>query len=237
MSYLINLTKRKLPLHKHKHYEILIYTKGDGLFHCEEKDIPVCPGKIVIVPPETMHSAPLGNDLERISISGDFHQFFSLTSPTLILDNSESEGMSLAKTIYTNRYPNTEYLSALCNAFAYFLLQRLKIDNEMHLIIKDMMNKITANFYDCDISINDLLKKSGYAEDYIRAQFKKTTGKTPTEFLTKIRISHACYLIDVYRNSLSLAEIAEKCGYTDYAYFSRKFKQIMGVSPKKYMTM
>ena len=165
MSYLINLTKREGPLHKHKHYEMIVYTKGDGLFHCEEKDIPVCPGKIVIVPPETMHSTPFGNDMERIYINGEFHQFFSLTSPTLILDNSENEGMSLAKMIYANRYSNSEYLSALCNAFAYFLLQRLKIDNEMHLIIEDMMNKMAVNFYDCNININDLLRKSGYAED------------------------------------------------------------------------
>lgn len=237
MSYLINVTKKKNPLHKHKHYEIIVYTEGDGLFHSNEKDIPVSPGKIMIVPPETMHSAPFGNNTERICINGEFHQFFSLTSPILILDNSENEGMSLAKMIYANRYSSAEYLSALCNTFAHFLLQRLKIDNEMHLVIEGIMNKMTANFYDCNININDLLRNSGYAEDYIRAQFKKSTGKTPTEFLTKIRISHACYLIDIYRNSLSLAEIAEKCGYTDYAYFSRKFKQIMGVSPKKYMTM
>ena len=32
-----------------------------------------------------------------------------------------------------------------------------------------------------------------------------------------------------------VAEIAEKCGYTDYIYFSRKFKQITGKSPRAYM--
>lgn len=235
MSYLINLIKKESPLHKHKHYEVIVYIKGNGLFHCEEKDIPVCPGKIVIVPPETMHSASLINDMERIYINGEFHQFFNLTSPTVVLDNSENEGMSLAKIIYANRYANTEYLSSLCNAFANFLLQRLKIDNEMHVIIEDMIHKMTTEFYDSNLSVTDLLKKSGYAEDYIRAQFKKVTGKTPTDFLTKIRISHACHLIDIYKNSLSLAEIAEKCGYTDYAYFSRKFKQVKGMSPREYM--
>ncbi|MBQ3573155.1 MAG: AraC family transcriptional regulator, partial [Clostridia bacterium] len=27
----------------------------------------------------------------------------------------------------------------------------------------------------------------------------------------------------------------EKCGYTDYVYFSRRFKKIVGKSPQKYM--
>ena len=63
---------------------------------------------------------------------------------------------------------------------------------------------------------------------------KQMTNKTPIEFLTHMRIRHACYLMDVFKNALSLAEIAEKCGYTDYIYFSRRFKQQMGVSPRAY---
>ncbi|MBQ6894979.1 MAG: helix-turn-helix transcriptional regulator [Clostridia bacterium] len=79
------------------------------------------------------------------------------------------------------------------------------------------------------------MKKSGYSEDYIRSQFKLFTGKTPVEFLTETRINHACYLIDIYKDSMNLSEISEKCGYTDYVYFSRQFKKVMGISPKNYM--
>ncbi|MBQ8146607.1 MAG: AraC family transcriptional regulator [Clostridia bacterium] len=66
------------------------------------------------------------------------------------------------------------------------------------------------------------------------ACFKKVTGKTPNEFLTVIRIEHACFLMDIYHSKLSLAKISEQCGYLDYIYFSKKFKSIMGVSPRKY---
>jgi len=41
-------------------------------------------------------------------------------------------------------------------------------------------------------------------------------------------------LIDLYRSTLSLQEIAERCGYTDYVYFSKKFKEVTGVSPRDY---
>lgn len=235
MSFLINLIKEESPPHKHKNYEIIVYVKGSGTFHCDNKDILVAPGKIMIIPPWAVHSLTFTDGLERIFINGEFNQIFNLTSPTVVLDNSENEGLMLAKMIYNNRYSNGEYVTVLVNAFAHFLLQSLKMEDEIGLIIKDIVDKITNEFYDCNISLSHLLRKSGYAEDYIRAQFKKITGKTPTEFLTKIRINHACYLIDTYKNSLSLAEIAEKCGYTDYIYFSRRFKQIMGISPRKYM--
>jgi AraC-like DNA-binding protein len=83
--------------------------------------------------------------------------------------------------------------------------------------------------------MRSLLTKSGYAEDYIRAKFREITGYTPVEFLTKVRISQACSLIDMYGNSLQLSEIAEKCGYTDYVYFSRRFKALTGISPREYL--
>ncbi len=126
------------------------------------------------------------------------------------------------------------YVCALINAFIHFLLCNIKIDNNVHACINKITNKISNEFSNCDLSLSKILNESGYSEDYIRAQFKYITGKTPTEFLTAVKITHACYLINTYRHSVSLSDISEQCGYTDYVYFSKKFKQITGVSPRKY---
>lgn len=235
MSYIINVGEGKFPQHKHKEYEIAVYTKGKAIYHTEERDIEVSRGKITIAPPGIEHSTEICDGIERIYIRGEFNQVFHFTSAVAISDNSKGEGLLLAKMIYENRYENPEYVSALVNALAHFLLRSVKMDDEISLVIKEIINQITANFYDSNLNVTELLEKSGYAEDYIRAQFKKITGRTPIEFLTKVRISHACYLIDSYKNTLSLSEIAEKCGYVDYVYFSRRFKQIVGVSPRQYM--
>ena len=235
MNYLIGLTEKISPPHKHKNYEIIVYQKGQGIFHGTGTDIAVYPGKIMIVPPGITHSSSCDGEFKRFYISGEFNQLFSLSAPTVILDNSEKEGLHLAEMIFKNRYSNSEYVASLINAFAHFLIQNLKNDNEIGATVKEIISEITNNFFDSGIDLCSMLNKSGYAEDYIRAQFKKITGKTPTEFLTNIRISHACYLIDTYKNTLTLYEIAEKCGYTDYVYFSRRFKHITGISPRTYM--
>lgn len=234
MKFLIGyITARSRP-HKHKNYEIIAYLKGTGTFCSPQKDIPVSPGRFIIVPPELTHSSEHTEDVERIYINGDFNHIFSFSSPLVISDNAEGTGILLAKMIYNNRYANPEYISALTNAFTHFLIQNIKAEKDINITIKNIVNYICDNFYDSNLNLNELLKRTGYAEDYIRAQFRVFTGKTPTEFLTEARISHACYLIDVYKGSLSLTEISEKCGYTDYVYFSRRFKQIIGVSPKEY---
>lgn len=237
MDILIGVMKNyNCPLHKHKSYEIITYIQGNGSFCYNEKEIDVTSGTIIVIPPETLHgSYSFEEQFERIYMSGEFDRFFNLASPAVVYDNSENEGIMLAKMIYNNRYASPEYLSALTNAFARFLLQSINMEDELFLAINNIIEAISNNFYDCNINISDILKKSGYAEDYIRAQFKKITKKTPIEFLTTVRIEHARHLIDTYRASLSLADVAEKCGYTDYAYFSRRFKEITGISPKKYM--
>lgn len=235
MNFSINLIKCEYPPHKHKNYEIIVYTKGNGIFHAAEKNISVSSGKIMIIPPGIVHSSTFTDTLERIYINGEFNHIFNLCSPVIISDNSAREGTSLARMLYNNRFSSCEYISSLLNAFTHFLLQSLNTDSEMQLVINDIIDKISNNFYDCNIKLSDLLRKSGYAEDYIRTQFKKHTHKTPTEFLTEVRINHACYLMDIYKNTLSFSEIGEKCGYTDYIYFSRRFKHVMGLSPQKYM--
>ncbi|MBR5543016.1 MAG: helix-turn-helix transcriptional regulator [Oscillospiraceae bacterium] len=223
--------------HKHNCYEIIFYSKGTGRFQLTEKSIPIFPGKFIIVPPDTVHASKYDSEAETIFIKGDFNHIFSFSSPTVVMDNAEKAGSFLVKMIFENRFTNPEYLSSLANALAHYLLQNTRTEKNISIVLKDIVTKISDNFYDSNINISEILKKSGYAEDYIRAQFKLFTGKTPTEFLTETRINHACYLIDIYKDTLALTEIAEKCGYTDYIYFSRRFKQFTGVSPKEYKSL
>ena len=235
MSFLINITKEKILKHSHKNHEIIFCTGGSALLHLPNKDIKLAPGRFVVVPPGVEHySAKLSDDYERMFINGDFEQVFYMTEAVVTDDNSLKEGATLANMIYNNRHANCNYLSSLVNALTHFLLQNIKMKNELFTAVQNIEELINNDFHNCNISLCSVLKASGYAEDYIRSQFKVVTGKTPTEFLNETRIKHACYLIDVYKDVLSLSGIAERCGYTDYVYFSRKFKEIAGVPPRKY---
>ena len=235
MNFLINITNDNSPWHKHKNYEIVVCTKGNGILEFKGENINMNPGKMVVIPPGVMHCGyKMDTDYERTYLSGEYEHAFHIDSPILITDTPEGEGLTLTKMIYGNRHSHSAYLSSLINTFVHFLLENSKRKNQLFSAVKIIADEIGNSFHDCNIKLNDILRKSGYAEDYIRTQFKSIIGKTPTEFLNETRIKHACYLIDIYKNSISLADIAGKCGYLDYVYFSRKFKQITGMSPRKY---
>ena len=236
MKLLINILQGEhLSPHKHKNYEIIIYIKGNGVFKTGEKDIAISPGTIVIIPPGITHySSSSDSDFERIYISGTFNHLFNITSVSVINDTLPGEGVTLAKMIYKNRFSDSEYLDALVSAFELFLLKNVEIYNDITSAVNKIVDKITNNYCNCNIDLCYILNKSGYSEDYIRSMFKKIKGKTPVEFLTEIRISHARFLIEAFGSSICLADVAEKCGFDDYVYFSRRFKQITGISPRKY---
>lgn len=45
---------------------------------------------------------------------------------------------------------------------------------------------------------------------------------------------NACRIIEIYGKQFNITETAERCGFSNPAYFSRIFKKITGVSPNKY---
>ncbi|WP_290517109.1 helix-turn-helix domain-containing protein [Alcanivorax sp.] len=63
-------------------------------------------------------------------------------------------------------------------------------------------------------------------------EYKRQTGQTPMQAFQRIKVSHACYLLDISEHSV--AAIALQLGYDDPYYFSRLFKKVMRVSPQQY---
>ena len=57
-------------------------------------------------------------------------------------------------------------------------------------------------------------------------------GCTLSEYITEKRIEKAVNLLE--EGELSIEAVAEAVGFTDAAYFSRRFKKLRGISPLKY---
>ena len=52
------------------------------------------------------------------------------------------------------------------------------------------------------------------------------------DYLTYVRIDRAKFMLHKY--DMNLSEIADRCGFSDSAYFCRVFKKIVGKTPTKY---
>lgn len=234
MGFVKGYREKRTFFHSHQYYEAIVYFGGTGTLHTEKKDFAVADGTLALIPPKTAHWTSTDGDLQSIYIGGDFNYLFQFTEPMTVRDGERKEGLLLAQMLLENYYGNPDYCEALGNAFAHYILNHLTFQDPVGKAVSEIVRKITTEYHDSELNLCTLLNESGYAEDYIRACFKRIVGKTPGAFLTELRIRHACQLISVYQNALPLSKIAEWCGYTDYAYFSKRFKQETGVSPQQY---
>ncbi len=67
---------------------------------------------------------------------------------------------------------------------------------------------------------------------YLSTLFKKETGVTLTDYVTKRRIDHGAFLLST--TELSVSAIGQRCGIQDDNYFTKLFKKYTGTTPKQY---
>ncbi len=101
------------------------------------------------------------------------------------------------------------------------------------LRISTIINFMENNF-EKPISIPLLTKKISMSESNFRYSFKKITGLSPIDFLIRLRIEKATeFMADTpYAN---VTEISIKTGFENSSYFSRKFKEFIGMNPMAYL--
>lgn len=82
------------------------------------------------------------------------------------------------------------------------------------------------------IDVKEAAKICCVTPTYFCHVFKRTTGKTLTEYVNMLRIHEAESLLR--GGGRSVQEIARSVGYADAGYFARVFKKFKGIAPGRY---
>jgi YesN/AraC family two-component response regulator len=83
-----------------------------------------------------------------------------------------------------------------------------------------------------DLTLQSLAASQGVSAGYLSTIFKKETGENVSRYIQEKRIRHATHLLDT--TNLQIQTVALHCGILDVQYFSKIFKQHMGLTPKEY---
>ncbi len=91
---------------------------------------------------------------------------------------------------------------------------------------------LNENYRRRSLGLAEIAAAMGFENSYLRRVYKTATGITIMQKLEEIRISRAKQYLESgkYQNQ----EISEMVGFSDQYYFSRRFKQLCGVSPSEY---
>jgi AraC-like DNA-binding protein len=82
------------------------------------------------------------------------------------------------------------------------------------------------------ISLDDAAQDVSVSKEYLARCFRQEMGLTLVTYLNRYRVSQAKALLE--KGERNLTEIAMETGFSSSAYFSRVFRQEVGMSPRDY---
>lgn len=82
------------------------------------------------------------------------------------------------------------------------------------------------------VTLEDIAQSANLSVSFFFRKFKQETGYAPIEYFNHLRIQKACQLL--HFSDLHIHEVSSQIGIDDPFYFSRLFKQQMGLSPANY---
>lgn len=100
--------------------------------------------------------------------------------------------------------------------------------------IKKSVEYINENYADPQICSETIASFSNITPTYFRRIFKKIHSVTPNKYINNLRINKAKIMLE--NTDYTIDEIAYRCGYNDYSYFSKVFYTHTGLAPSIYRT-
>jgi len=235
----------KLLPHWHEHIELLLFLKGRCRFICNGNSFEVRAGDAVIVNSTELHSyyASEKVDLLCILIYPDF--FSDIVFPTVQIKNhiSGDEYISNCFSQMNDEYTNNrEGADMMLKGCAYWLMayllrnytvshlsqKELTLHNAKLARLNSVLEYISSKYQE-KITTKQLAEMAYLNENHFCRLFKKSVGKTVTEYLNEYRVEKATVLLSA--TDKSITDIANAVGFDDINYFSRIFKKTKNISP------
>ncbi len=102
------------------------------------------------------------------------------------------------------------------------------VERACRIIERDLQDKWAAH----SISVTNVAGALGISAGHLSRVFKRTAGQTFERYLMTERVAAAKRML--LEPLATVSEVAERCGFSDAAYFARVFRKITGRSPSEY---
>ena len=95
----------------------------------------------------------------------------------------------------------------------------------------EVLSFIEQHYFD-PITVQQLTRIAHMSESSLMRTFRRVLNRSPIEHVIRARVLKAAERLG--RGDVRVTEAAFECGFSDSNYFSRQFRQVMGVSPREY---
>ena len=220
------------PSHIH-YYDLTLCLKGELAYAADGKRLVVPAGGAILMPPGSKRQR-FSSDRPTEYASFNFKTDEPLTLPLLLEDcvkNDVKLILYACNELKSNPSGYSEEQFLHLTAAILFSLKKHAKNERLSRLTLAAEQYVRAHYAE-KLSLRKIADDLAYSPSYCDALFKKEKGTSIIDFLIEYRLEKAKELL--LENRLTLSEIAEAAGFSEYNYFSRQFKKRTGVTPLKY---
>lgn len=222
----------KKAMKNRPYYGFIFKTYGKTEFYQNGKTYISSPQTMLFLPKNSCYHWKSLIDSNTIVINFNTNKQESIYNEIVELNLSE-KSYNKTNDILNKIKADSEKISEnnfLLMSNVYKILDELfKNSSQSKNKLSPCLKYIEQNIDNPDLSNELLANEIGYSEIYLRKLFKKIYNTSPAKFVAEFRIKIAKRLL--IENELSVAEIAEKTGFSSIYSFSRAFKNQTNLTP------
>lgn len=216
------------------------------IFHMSGRANVVFNGKRLYTAQGAVRFLPAGEcseyRVERMEMGDCIDVFFDTDAPisdeAFVLDMTKRESIEpLFKKLFCAFVSKDEGYRFECISLLYKIFAELQksayIPENQFKRIKPALDMIRRDFLEKDIRTGELAAASGISESYLKRLFVERFGVPPKKYIIQMKINHAAELLRLERYTVT--QIASLSGFSDVYFFSRQFKDYMGITPTQFL--
>lgn len=216
---------------------ITLRLKTPGKYTCKGKTILFEPGSVCIIPEGIAYER---NNFEEDILVIHFHMLnYAMEEIQAFKVPDPEKYKQLFEKALSLKYENDIGSTYRITSVVYEILAELTGDvgftaNPKDNRIIESAEYMRQNFWNPELSIENMAKQTCVSAAYYRREFNRVYGASPKEYLDTLRIQYAKSLLET--DYFSQKEISSRCGFSDVSYFRTVFKRKMGKSITQYLS-
>lgn len=220
--------------HAHPFWEVVLYTRGEGVATSGDRKVRFKPGTVICNPPGVKHSEESKDGFQNVWVAMDELQAAEPGDIPVVHLYPEHPIFMIVELLHTESHikrPTSELIIRnLFSTFNLYLNEHLAHDPHER-VLGQMMRVLSANVQNPWFRVADAFAELTLSRDHARRLFKEHMGMSPVQYLIDLRMTRAKELLQM---GFTVKETADKVGLQDQYYFSRLFKKTQGVSPSEF---
>ena len=222
--------------HKHSSLEINYVESGAATYAIDEQKILMKKGTIVVFDASRPHELMINDNVTKvISIEIDYpfletfdYQYFLEIDAVYDLVREDRIAGVVIQEMYEAYYSGD--LDKYLETGMIYLLELIKKQRMNHYSAQ--AKAFVAAHYTHIHCVDDVAKHLNISKVHLQRVFKQETGTTVGEYITRIRMSNAAYLLR--HTNIAISDMDMKIGMNTRQSFYATFKKYYGISPRSF---